>query len=79
MRGNINSDKHTGGTIIGDNAGAAAVSEQTSGSHLESEKGDLGYQASDIFTSELVKIGKFKVLDINLFEKRLSELQTVVI
>jgi len=64
-----------GGAIIGNKAGAAAVSGQASGSRLESEKGDLGYQASDIFTSELVKTGKFKVIDINLFEKKMTELQ----
>lgn len=64
-----------GGAIIGNNAGAAAVSGQASGSRLESEKGDLGYQAADIFTSELVKTGKFKVIDINLFEKKMTELQ----
>jgi len=62
-----------GGAVIGSNAGAAAVSGQASGSRLESEKGDLGYQASDIFTSQLVKTGKFKVLDANLFEKKLDE------
>lgn len=64
-----------GGAIIGNNAGAAAVSGQATGSRLESEKGDLGYQAADIFTSELVKTGKFKVIDINLFEKKMTELQ----
>lgn len=64
-----------GGAIVGNNAGAAAVSGQATGSRLESEKGDLGYQAADIFTSELVKTGKFKVIDINLFEKKMSELQ----
>lgn len=64
-----------GGAVIGNNAGAAAVSGQASGSRLESEKGDLGYQASDIFTSQLVKTGKFKVLDANLFERKISELQ----
>lgn len=62
------------GAIVGENAGAAAVSGQASGSKLESEKGDLGYQASDIFTSELVKTGKFKVIDTKLFQKKLSEM-----
>ncbi|NMB80455.1 MAG: hypothetical protein GYA14_01395 [Ignavibacteria bacterium] len=63
------------GAVIGNNSGAAAVSGQRNTSNLESEKGDLGYQASDIFTSELVKTGKFKVLDLSLFERKLSELQ----
>ena len=63
-----------GGAVIGSNAGAAAVSGQASGSRLESEKGELGYQAADIFTTQLVKTGKFKVLDANLFERKISEL-----
>lgn len=63
----------TGESSIG---GAAAASGQASGSRLESEKGDLGYQASDIFTTQLVKTGKFKVLDFTLFEKKLKEIQT---
>ncbi len=62
----------TGESSIG---GAAAVSGQASGSRLESEKGELGYQAADIFTTQLVKTGKFKVLDANLFERKISELQ----
>ena len=62
----------TGESSIG---GAAAASGQASGSRLESEKGDLGYQAADIFTTQLVKTGKFKVLDANLFERKISELQ----
>lgn len=65
-----------GGAIVGNKSGAAAVSGQASGSRLESEKGDLGYQASDIFTSQLVKTGKFKVLDINLFERKLNEINS---
>lgn len=64
------------GAIIGNNSGAATVSGQATGSRLESEKGDLGYQASDIFTSQLVKTGKFKVLDITLFERKLNEIQS---
>lgn len=64
-----------GAAVIGNNSGAAAVSGQATASRLESEKGDLGYQAADIFTSQLVKTGKFKVLDANLFERKISELQ----
>ncbi|MEG8948170.1 CsgG/HfaB family protein [Rosettibacter firmus] len=63
----------TGESSIG---GVAAASGQASGSRLESEKGDLGYQASDVFTTELVKTGKFKVLDFSLFERKLSEIQS---
>lgn len=63
----------TGESSVG---GIAASSGQATGSSLESEKGDLGYQSSDIFTSQLAKTGKFKILDVNLFERKLAELES---
>lgn len=57
----------TAGAVAGQNAAAVAASGQYSASTMESGKGDLGSQASDIFTSELVKTGKFSVLDGNMF------------
>ncbi|MEK6572411.1 MAG: CsgG/HfaB family protein, partial [Bacteroidota bacterium] len=62
----------TGGAIVGERAGVAAASGQYSTATMESGKGDLGSQAADIFTSELVKTGKFKVLDSHMFQQLLD-------
>jgi len=55
------------GGVAGRGAAAGAASGQVSTASMESGKGDLGSQAADIFTTELVKTNKFRVLDRNMF------------
>ncbi len=62
----------TVGAVVGQKAGVGTASGQYAASTLESGKGDLGSQAADIFTSELVKTGKFRVLDRFMFERLLD-------
>lgn len=62
----------TVGAIVGERAGIAAGSGQYATATMEAGKGDLGSQAAAIFTSELVKTGKFKVLDSHMFQQLLD-------
>lgn len=62
----------TAGGVAGSNAALVGATGQYSTATMESGKGDLGSQASDIFTSELVKTGKFKVLDGFMFARLLD-------
>ena len=63
----------TGGAVIGSSSGVATASGQKTEATTESGKGDLGSQAADIFTTELVKTGKFKVLDRKSFDKAVQK------
>lgn len=65
----------TAGGVGGQNAAIVGASGQYSTATMESGKGDLGSQASDIFTSELVKTGRFKVLDGFRFAQLLDSTQ----
>ncbi|MFO7446766.1 MAG: CsgG/HfaB family protein [Ignavibacteriaceae bacterium] len=74
--GEIKANIQAGG-IIGSNAGAVAASGQRTDSQMESEKGDLGFQAADLLITELVRAENFKVVDNNLFQQKLNELQVM--
>ncbi|GEM_PF-5234978 len=65
----------TAGGVAGSNAAIVGAAGQYSTATMESGKGDLGSQASDIFTSELVKTGRFKVLDGYMFARLLDSTQ----
>lgn len=62
----------TAGAVVGERSGVGAASGQYAAATMESGKGDLGSQAADIFTSELVKTGKFKVMDSDMFQRFLD-------
>lgn len=62
----------TAGAVVGERAGVGAASGQYAAATMEAGKGDLGSQAADIFTTELVKTGKFKVLDTHMFQRFLD-------
>jgi curli biogenesis system outer membrane secretion channel CsgG len=65
----------TAGGLAGSNAAIVGAAGQINAATMESGKGDLGSQAADIFTSELVKAGKFKVLDGYMFARLLDSTQ----
>lgn len=66
-------DNVTAGVVAGQNSAAGTVYGQASGSRTESGKGDLGSQAADIFTADLVKTGKVTILDGYSFQRTIDK------
>lgn len=62
------------GVIVGNNSGVGTASGQRTNSSLESGKGDLGLQASDILVTALIKSDNFKIIDYNKFLNKLNEI-----